>query len=447
MKTLADYQHIAILGAAGKMGSGIALLLLQELSLHSDWSLILLDVNSKGFTDLRKYLRSHLLKYAERNINALRKKYQNELDLIDNGEIIEHFLTEAFDRVNCVTSPEECRGVQLIFEAIAEEVNIKTEMFKRINAFADPQAYYFTNTSSIPIQVLEEKSQLAGRLIGFHFYNPPPIQKLVELIVPKNCQKDLQALSLNIAKSLNKTVVPSNDIAGFIGNGHFIREIQNACRHVRVLRSIIPALDALYSVNRISQEFLLRPMGIFQLIDYVGIDVCQHIASVMTQFLSPDFFEDAFIESMLKSDVRGGQNPDGSQKDGFFHYEKGQPVAVYDLQNKKYVPCTGEEWDQRFEYHLGLAPEGCLPWKTLVKDSQRESLMNDYFRHLMRECTFGAEIAQSLLAESRAIAYGLVEDNVAHSIEDVDQVLQLGFYHLYGVDAPFMASEKAGSIS
>lgn len=441
------WKHVAVLGAAGKMGSGIALLLLQEMAFIDEATLTLIDANSDGFPALRRYLRTHLIKFAERSINALRAKYTTQDDLKDNSEIIEDFVTRSLDRVYCATSPEECRGAELVFEAIAEDINIKSEVFCRVEKCAGPNTYYFTNTSSIPISVLAEKSHLSGRLIGFHFYNPPAVQKLLEIIEPKNCDPHLQKIALEIAKRLNKSVVFSNDVAGFIGNGHFIREILGACRQVRKLRSAISSNEALYAVNRITQEFLLRPMGIFQLIDYVGIDVCHHIASIMSTFLGPESFTDSFIDAMLKDGIKGGQHSDGTQKEGFLKYEKGRPVAIYDLQNKMYVPCIGEAWEANFDNKIGLAPEGCYSWKELSKDKESKDKIIQYFRHLWRERTLGAELAQAFLSESRAIAYGLLEAKVARSIADVNTVLQLGFFHLYGVDEPFMATQFAGEHS
>lgn len=441
------WHHAAVLGAVGKMGSGIALLLLQEIAFSPKAVLTLLDVNSDGFSELREYLRSHLTRFAERNIKSLRKLYADRADLIDNSEMIEEFVVHSLDRVRCVTSLEECRGAELIFEAIIEDIEIKSDVFRRVAQYADSQAFYFTNTSSIPIGTLVKNSNLNGRLIGFHFYNPPSVQKLLELIIPEGCNQELQSTALEIAKRLNKSTVISKDVAGFIGNGHFIREIVGACKHVRTLRSTLPSTEALYAVNRISQEFLLRPMGIFQLVDYVGIDVCQHIGSIMSQFLAPQVFTDGILETMLKAGIKGGQHPEGSQKPGFFQYENGRPVAIYDIQHKSYVPCKGETWEANFDDKIGIAPEGCISWKKLSKDNDRKDKIAQYFRHLWRERSLGAELAQVFLSESRAIAYGLVEDGVARSITDVDTVLQLGFYHLYGVDEPFMATQLGGEHS
>ena len=422
-----------VLGAAGKMGSGISLLLLQEMADMPGTCLTLLDSNIKGFEPLRKYLRDHLKKNAERSINQLREKYAAREDLVNNADIIEAHVEQAMDRVRCVTSPEECPGAKLIFEAIVEDVDAKVEIFKKIDACTGHTAYYFTNTSSIPLHVLQEKSHLKGRLIGFHFYNPPPVQKLLEVVVPEKIDPKLRECAINIAERLKKTIVISKDVAGFIGNGYFIREIVDACQKVRDLSQTMPQTEALATVNRVTQDFLLRPMGIFQLLDYVGIDVCQRIGKIMTTYLPRPHasFIDPLIDAMVAAGAIGGQNPDGSQKPGFFCYEKGQPAAIYDLNQRDYVAIPDNK--------LGGMPKGYVPWKVLSKDPKRQDKIAAYFNSLWQTQSLGAELSQVFLKQSQTIAHGLVKDGIARSIADVNTVLQQGFFHLYDVDVPFMA--------
>ncbi len=443
-----NWQHVVVLGAAGKMGSGISLLLLQEMADMPGTHLTLLDANIDGFDALRKYLRDHLRKYAERNMNQLRAQYAERMDLIDNGAIIDEYVEQAMDRVRCVRSIEECAGAKLVFEAIVEDVDAKAELFKKIDVCTGHAAWYFTNTSSIPLALLQEKSHLEGRLIGFHFYNPPAVQKLLELVVPETIDPELHACAIYLAKRLKKTVVSSKDIAGFIGNGHFMREIIGACQKVRELSHTMPEVEALEVVNRVTQDFLLRPMGIFQLVDYVGIDVCQRIGKIMTLHLphmhAKASFIDPLIDGMVAAGVLGGQYPDGSQKPGFFRYAKGQPVEIYDLSRQAYVPCMDKKLA---DSKLGVMPAGYAPWKVFGKDPKRQEKVAVYLDSLRQEKTLGAELAMTFLQQSQGIAHALVADGIAASISDVDTVLQQGFFHLYGVDAPFVSFNPFSYIS
>jgi len=186
---------------------------------------------------------------------------------------------------------------------------------------------------------------------------------------------------------LNKVIVFSNDSAGFIGNGHFIREIQEACKQVEILSGRMSVPEAISTVNRVTQEFLLRPMGIFQLIDYVGIDVCQDISRIMTTYTSTgSTFDFPLLGSMLGQKISGGQYGDGRQKDGFFHYEQGKPFKVYSQQDQAYVPNV-------FAGASNQHPQGCEPWKILSKEKEKQKKISQYFQNLSKETSIEGKLA------------------------------------------------------
>ena len=431
-------KHVTVIGAAGKMGSGISLLLLQAMASQDlknggkgKYRLNLIDVNDHLLEALKGYLKDQLIRFAERNINSLREWYISNPEMVDNEQMVNEFVETALDHVHFGSSLELAKGSMLIFEAIIEDIQAKTHVLASLNKICDKNAYYFTNTSSIPIAVLAEKSHLDGRLIGYHFYNPPAVQKLLEIIIPKNADQALVMLATDLAHLMKKTVVFSQDIAGFIGNGYFIREIAFTLNKVKELTATMPLTEAIYLMNRVSQEYLVRPMGVFQLLDYVGIDVCHHIVKLMKAFIPDLSFDEDLINKMIKNKVLGGQYPDGSQKNGFFHYKNHVPDQIYDLE-KDYVPLSTVK--EKGDKMLGPLPEEYVSWKTLSKETeqQRERKLKVYFKHLFQENSLGAELAKEYLNESRKIAWGLVHAGVANRIEDVNLVLENGFFHLYG---------------
>jgi 3-hydroxyacyl-CoA dehydrogenase len=99
-------------------------------------------------------------------------------------------------------------------------------------------------------------------------------------------------------------------VAGFIGNGHFMRDALHGIAEAGRLEAEHGFVDAVYMVNKVSQDFLLRPMGIFQLVDYVGLDVCQKILKVMADRQPKAGLKAPLLERMLASGVAGGQFPD-----------------------------------------------------------------------------------------------------------------------------------------
>jgi 3-hydroxyacyl-CoA dehydrogenase len=332
--------------------------------------------------------------------------------------------------VNTSTSLDTARGSGLVFEAVSENPELKVKLIREIENGNDTDTWYLTNTSSIPISNLDKESGLEGRIIGFHFYNPPAVQKLVELITAKTTRSDLHEFSVKFAGALRKTLVPANDIAGFIGNGHFMRDILYAASEVEKLHEKYTLTQAIWMINRVSQDFLIRPMGIFQLTDYVGLEVCQYIMKVMDPYMPDENLHCELIDKMLDQGVRGGQNPDGSQKNGILSYEKGRITGIWDMDRKEYLPVDAVEVD--IAEDLGELPEGHHPWKNLVRDPAKPEILDQYFSRLTGEKTLGASLAAAYGKNSRKIGELLVEKGVAVSTDDVNTVLLTGFFHAYG---------------
>ncbi|RKX70107.1 3-hydroxyacyl-CoA dehydrogenase family protein [candidate division WOR-3 bacterium] len=432
-------ENVAVVGAAGKMGSGIAVLLAQEmakLKLKSEnrdriYRLNLIDISERGLDGLRAYLRAQLTRVAEKSIVLLRSLYQDRKDLIENAEIINAFVVDATSFVNFTTDLNTVRDAHLVFEAIVEDERVKIKLFKKMKKLCSPDTFFLTNTSSIPIGYLDEQAGLEGRLIGYHFYNPPVIQRLVEVIHSKRTVSELKEIGAELGKRLRKKLVPANDISGFIGNGHFMRDGLFAISEVDRLKAQFRFPGAVYIMNRITQDFLLRPMGIFQLIDYVGIDIFQCILKVMRTHLDDKSLRSSLINKMVKLNVKGGQNPDGSQKDGFLKYEKNRPVGIFSLRRKDYF-IIKDDWKKKIDQKLGPLPDGFMPWKALLTSPKKEEQLRRHFEALKKMDTLGAQLALRFLKKTREIGEKLVDDGVANSAQDVNDVLTNGFYWLYG---------------
>jgi 3-hydroxyacyl-CoA dehydrogenase len=433
-------DNVAVLGAAGKMGSGISLLLAQELARTSlspegkgkVYRLALIDVNEAALDGLLKYLRGQLVKRAEKSVGALRGLYADRKDLVENADMIEEFVASAMSVVRPSTDMNAIAGAKIVFEAVFENEKLKLDLLGKAKKIADPDAWYLTNTSSIPIGGLDKKLELGGRIVGYHFYNPPAVQRLLELITSSETLPALKEAGEALAKRLGKKVFPANDVAGFIGNGHFMRDGLHAIAEADRLRGGGDWAPALYKMNRVSQEWLLRPMGIFQLIDYVGVDVTQMILNVMNTYLPGQDLQSDFIDDLVAKKVLGGQHHDGSQKDGILKYEKGRPVAVYEPAKGDYVAFSAAGLAETADKELGPLPDGYRPWKALLMVKGKDEILGSHFGTLRSSETEGAKLAMAYLQASKAIGERLVADGVANNPDDVNGVLTNGFYHLYG---------------
>ena len=437
-------QHVSVLGAAGKMGSGILLLTaveMADISLKPEnkgkpYVLIAVDVSDEALAGVMKYLKAQVLKLAEKKVVGLRKVYASRPDLIDNDEIINQYIFDVISLVRTTTRLESTYDSFMVFEAIKEDPELKISIFSKISASNPHHPWFFTNTSSIPITKLDVGASLKGRIIGFHFYNPPAVQKLVEIIKSEHTLPEVEAFAQQYAKNLRKVVVPSHDVAGFIGNGHFMRDILYATAEVDKLRIDFSYVEAVYALNKISQDYLVRPMGIFQLIDYVGVDVCSFIMSVMDHHLKEETLHSPLLDSLLALGVKGGQFSDGSQKDGVLKYEKGRPVAIYDPGIKEYVAIS--EFQSKADQKLGTMP---IPpaWKSVVGNKARHEVLSDYFNQLKAATSLGAELSKAYIMHSNSIGLQLVNSGVAMNENDVNTVLLTGFFHAYGPINKYLA--------
>ncbi|MBN2615695.1 MAG: 3-hydroxyacyl-CoA dehydrogenase family protein [Bacteroidales bacterium] len=433
-------QNVSVLGAAGKMGSGILLLTAIEMvdrSLQPEnkgktFVLNAIDVSDEALAGLMDYLKVQVRKIAEKKTVWLRKMYADREDLIENFDIIDEYIFAVIRMVRPVTSMEEAFRSSLVFEAVNENRALKVKLLSRIKENSQKDVWFFTNTSSVPIHLIDEEAKLEGKVIGFHFYNPPAVQKLVELIKTDNTKPEVEEFARQYAANLKKVVVSSNDVAGFIGNGHFMRDGLHGMKAAAKLAEEkgLPLYEAIYMMNKITQDYLVRPMGIFQLMDYVGVDVMQFILNVMNPFVEDEDLHSDLLDQMMEQGVKGGQFSSGAQKDGFLKYEAGKPVAVWDVQGKNYVPF--EAFSARCDEMLGSMPGSVVAWKATLRMKNKEEMLRRFYTDLKTTETLGSELALKYGKCSKKIGEKLVADGVAHNAEDVNTVMLTGFYHAYG---------------
>jgi len=432
------FENVTVLGAAGKMGSGILLLTaieMADISLkpeHKDKQFILyaLDISQKALSGLMTYIQEQVAKAAEKKIGTLREMYANNPNLIDNAEIIEQYVKDVMNIIRPVTTMESAYESRIIFEAASENPDLKIKMFSQINNNNPHKPWFFTNTSSIPINYLNEKANLEGRIIGVHFYNPPAVQKLVEVIKADTTQLEMSDFVSTYIKRLRKIEVPSNDVAGFIGNGHFMRDALHGMEQAQKLGADYSFVEAVYIINKVSQDFLIRPMGIFQLIDYVGIDVCQFIMKVMNPYMKDENIHSPLLDKYMEMDVKGGQHSNGSQKDGFLKYEKGRIAGIFNPETAQYVPI--EQISAKCDEYLGALPASHAPWKSVVGHPNKHEILKAYYKELQEMQSLGAKLAVTYQKRSKEIGTNLVATGVALNENDVNTVLLTGFFHAYG---------------
>ncbi|MDP2335487.1 MAG: 3-hydroxyacyl-CoA dehydrogenase family protein [Bacteroidota bacterium] len=429
-------QNVAVLGAAGKMGSGIlylSTLYISQIALapenrNKTFTIYAIDQSQERLNGLLKYTRDLLLKWAEKNTVWLRSAYRERTDLIENCEIIQEYMENAMALIKPTTRIESAFESTLIFEAVIENIELKTHLLGAIKKNNPLNPWFLTNTSSIPIEVLNAKAQLEGNIIGCHFYNPPAVQRLIEVIELKNGNKELVDWVNDFGQMLDKVMVPANDIAGFIGNGFFMRDLLFGIEKINQLQPEFTFAESVLLIDTLTRDFMLRPMGIFQLTDYVGIDVCSFILKVMNNYL-PEELHSEILPELLEKKISGGQNSDGSQKAGLFTYAKGKIEMVYDLPSGRYIPVV--EIIPKLNTYLGELPEN-LTWKSLSGNRDKELLIKGFFEGMKRSDSRGAKLAMEYMKKMKSIGENLVSQGVTETGNHVNTVMITGFHHLYG---------------
>jgi 3-hydroxyacyl-CoA dehydrogenase len=171
-------------------------------------------------------------------------------------------------------------------------------------------------------------------------------------------------------------------------------------------------------------------MGIFQLIDYVGVEVCQYIMSVMNPYNPSEKIHSELLDKMVDANVLGGQKSSGAQKDGFLKYEKGRPIAVFDLESGEYIKT--ESFAARVDNILGELPKSLKPWKSVNFSPDKKEQLEIIFSDIASMETEGAKLAKEYMRRSNDIGEQLVKDGVASNTDDVNTVMLTGFFHAYG---------------
>jgi enoyl-CoA hydratase/3-hydroxyacyl-CoA dehydrogenase len=163
---------------------------------------------------------------------------------------------------------EGLKGADLVIEAVPEDLSLKRVVYKEVSSYADPKTVFASNTSTLPISEMADLTDRPGSFIGLHFFNPPQLMKLVEVIRGRETDQSTVESLMTFVEALGKTpVLVQKDVAGFIINRIFIPLVHEAIFCKERDGVTYEEIDA-------ALKFKLGfPMGIFELADYTGLDV------------------------------------------------------------------------------------------------------------------------------------------------------------------------------
>ncbi len=231
---------------------------------------------------------------------------------VRSGKLTEDERAAAFDRIRFTADLGDFADRQLLVEAVAEQEQIKTEVFTGLDkVVADPAAIFASNTSSLPIMKLGMATSRPQQVIGIHFFNPVPVLKLVELVPSLLTGDETRARAQEFAEQrLGKEVILSQDRAGFVVNALLVPYLLSA---IRMLESGFASAE---DIDTGMVQGCAHPMGPLALTDLIGLDTTKAIAeSMYAEFKEPLYSPPPLLLRMVDAGLLGKKS-----SRGFYQY-------------------------------------------------------------------------------------------------------------------------------
>ena len=303
-------NKITVLGS-GVMGHGIA-----QVAATVGYNIVLRDIEQSFLDNAMKKIQWSLGKMVEKQ-----KLSQSDADSI-------------YGRITPVVDLKEAlKGTDLLVEAVPEDMELKKKVYAEVDMYAEDKTLYASNTSTLPIGEMASLTSRPSRFIGLHFFNPPQLMPLVEVIPGHLTSSEIVNLSLDLIRNIGKEpVLCKKDVVGFIVNRIFIPLIHEAAYCLDRDKAEMTQID---SAVKFRMAF---PMGIFELADYTGLDVVFKASKEMISRDKKVINPHPLIERLYSGKKLGQKS--GS---GFYNYgsdNKYERVNLSEKEAEKYDPIS-----------------------------------------------------------------------------------------------------------
>ena len=279
-------MKIGVIGA-GTMGNGIA-------------HVCAINQNDVVLVDLKK-------SFLDRAIAQIKTNLDRQLA---KGIINSQLVSLAIDNIQLSTEIRDLKDCDLIIEAVKEDIEVKSKIFKELDSICDSKTILASNTSSISINQLSNNTKRREKFIGMHFMNPVPVMKLVEIIKGDHTSKETLETIKNLAKKMNKIPIECNDSPGFVSNRILMPLINEAAF------TYMEGVASVEAIDEIMKLGMGHPMGPLKLADLIGIDVCVSIMKVLLD----GFNNDKYLICPLLIEMNKKGKLGIKTKEGFYKY-------------------------------------------------------------------------------------------------------------------------------
>ncbi|TFV63260.1 3-hydroxyacyl-CoA dehydrogenase family protein [Geodermatophilus sp. DF01-2] len=255
----------------------------------------IIEVVAKGGYDVRFVARS------PEKVEAVHKALTRSLEKqVQRGRLDESARDEVLARVSGTTSLDDLADRDLVIEAVVESLPVKEALFSNLGEIAKPGAVLATTTSSLPVIECAKASGRPADVVGMHFFNPAQVMKLVEVVATISTAPDVAATAHAVSARLGKHAVSCTDRAGFIVNALLFPYLNDA---VKMLEAHYATADDIDAAMKVGCGY---PMGPFELLDVVGLDVSLAIEQELyTEFREPGFAPAPLLEHLVTAGYLG----------------------------------------------------------------------------------------------------------------------------------------------
>jgi len=283
-----DVQKVGVIGC-GIMGSGIV-----EVCAKAGIEATYVEVDDERVEQGRARIEKSLARALER------------------GKLSEEDRVGVMSAIHGTADYEDIADSDLVIEAATEHLETKLEIFRALDGITRADIVLATNTSSLPIVQMATQTKRPDKVVGMHFFNPPPILKLIELIRAITTSDETMEFARGIAERLGKTAVVAKDRAGFIVNYLLTYYLNSA---IRMLEEEFATKEDIDTAVKLG---LSHPMGPFELLDLIGLDTMMAVAEVLyDEFRDPDVAPPPMARRMVHAGFLGRKSGKG-----FYDYSK-----------------------------------------------------------------------------------------------------------------------------
>lgn len=283
-----EIKTVMVIGA-GQMGSGITQVMAQA-----------------GFDVVMQDLKEDFLN------KGINKIGQNLSRQVEKGRMTNEEKETIVSRITPTTHISDAKDVDLVVEAAVENMEVKKNIFARLDDMAPEHAILATNTSSLPITEIAAATKRAEQVIGMHFMNPVPVMKLVEVIRGLATSDEVFQTIFDLAKVLDKIPVEVNDFPGFVSNRVLMPMINEA------IYTVYEGVATPEAVDQVMKLGMNHPMGPLTLADFIGLDTCLSIMETLHDGFGDDKYRPC---PLLRKYVKAGWLGRKTGR-GFYVYNK-----------------------------------------------------------------------------------------------------------------------------